>query len=421
MGQALFNVPTFQDKRLFLMSDTQSRVSVVGPVATTALNLQLKAPDSFSRTADDAMYVDPSTGLLVFPLVNLTRFEVNGLILEPAALNQYVKQTEDFTDALWVKGGSPVVAANTQTAPDGITLSADAITGGIGESVSQIMAGLDPIATDYRLSVFMKPIDGSPPTIKLFVNFSGSTPDPAVTEDIVVAAGTDWLRYDLNALNANVAHNVAEIKFEFVTAGSIAIWGANFTESDYLASYRPRGTEVLATTGEEHLVYSIDAMGAEPSTTDDFTVIWEFIPLGEQGRQAPQIALAGGDSKTSINPPGLYERVVAFGAHPSVATDFRLAIVDSTSGSPVVFTHSGTYNWSRYSHQKWAFVVFNDGGQKCRFYANGAFLGETTISPTLTEDNFTKFVLPQAAIHRRIETLAEKLNDSEAIAATTIT
>ena len=115
-----------------------------------------------------------------------------------------------------------------------------------------------------------------------------------------------------------------------------------------------------------------------------------------------------------------YDKAISFGAHPSVATDFRLAITDSTSGSPVVSTHTGTYNWSRYSHQKWAFVVFNDGSQKCRFFANGTFLGETVITTPLTEDNFTKFVVPSAAIHRRIETLAEALSDSAAVAATAI-
>jgi hypothetical protein len=55
-----------------------------------------------------------------------------------------------------------------------------------------------------------------------------------------------------------------------------------------------------------------------------------------------------------------------------------------------------------------------------RFFANGTFLGETTISPILTADSFTKFTLPQATIHRRIETLAEKLSDEAAISATTI-
>lgn len=424
MGLAQFNTPTLTDKRLFLMSDTQSRVAVIGPNAQTAFNLQLRSFDQFTRTADDAMYTDPETGFLRLPDANLPRFEVNGLIVEPTPLLQYVRETQNFiNNTVWTQLNSPVISSQTQVGPTGIGNTADVLSGGNGDGLAQIMVGLDPVSTDYRLSVFLKPLPpATVPQVELFVNFSGSTPDPAITETIIVDPTTDWLRYDLNALNANAAHNVAEIRLTLKSTGDIAIYGANFTESDYLASYRPRVLEPLATTGEEDLVYPIEAMGIEPTLTTAFTIIWEFIPLGEQGRQAPQIAFAGGDSAgpTPPPPPTLYDKVLAFGAHPSVVTDFRLAVTDSTSGIPVAHTHTGTYNWARYSHQKWAFVIFNDGSQKCRFFANGAFLGETIITPVLTADNYTKFVLPVSAIHRRIETLAEALDDSAAIAATTL-
>ncbi len=424
MGLSQFNEPTLIDKRLFLLSDTQSRVTVRGQNAPTALNLQLKAPDSFTRTADDAMYVDPVTGLLRLPDANLPRFEVNGLLVEPEQILQYCRDTENLLGSAWTFINSPVISSQTQTAPTGQGLSADVLTSGAGgDGVSQIAVGLDPIATDYRLSVFLKPLPPAlVPNVEMFVNFSGGVPDPAITETIVLDPTAGWQRFDLSALNANVAHNVAEIRFTLTTPGDVAIWGANFTETNYLPSYRPREQEALAVTGEEHLVYSIDAMGIEPDFTQDFTIIWEFIPVGEQGRQAPQIALAGGDTAGPgvPAPPTLYDKVIAFGAHPSVATDFRLAVTDSTSGAAVVTTHTGTYNWARYSHQKWAFVVFNDGSQKCKFFANGVFLGQATFTTPLTEDNFTKFVLPAAAIHRRIETLAEALSDSQAVAATTI-
>jgi hypothetical protein len=300
------------------------------------------------------------------------------------------------------------------------------------------MTGLDPASEDYRLSVFLKiptPQVNPVPDIQLFVNFSGSTPDPAITTTILgTSLTTEWQRFDINAQNANAAHNVAEIRFNFVTAGDVVMWGANFTGSDpaesvtslrngFLGSYRPRALQALTVSGRENLIYNFSAMGIEPISSQAFTVIWEFIPLGEQGRQAPQIAFAGGASHGVVPPPpGLYERVIAFGAHPSVATDFRLAIADDVTspGVPVVYTHTGTYNWTRYSHQKWAFVVFNDGSQKCRFFANGTFLGETVIAGPLTADTFTKFVLPSAAIHRRIETLAEALTNEAAVAATTI-
>jgi len=368
------------------------------------------------------MFVDAETGLLRFPDANLPRFEVNGLIVEPGQILQYARDTQSLLGTAWNFINSPVVSSQTQTSPTGQGLSADVLTSaGGGDGVSQIMVGLDPVATDYRLSIFLKPLPPAAiPQVQLFVNFSGSTPDPAITETIVLNATDGWQRFDLNALNANVAHNVAEIRVTLTTPGDVAIWGANFTETNYLPSYRPRVQEALAITGEEHLVYSLDAMGIEPDFTQPFTVIWEFIPLGEQGRQAPQIAFAGGTLGGVAAPPTLYNKVIAFGAHPAVATDFRLGVSDTTSGSAVVTTHTGTYNWTRYAQQKWAFVVFNDGSQKCKFFANGTFLGTGTFTTPLTEDNFTKFVLPSAAIHRRIETLAEALSDSAAVAATTI-
>ncbi len=424
MGLAQFNQSKVIDKRLFLLSDTQSRVTVRGQNASTALNLQLKGFDFFTRTAENPMYADPVTKLMRFPDANLPRFEVNGLIVEPGAFLQYCRDTQNLLGTAWSFENSPVISSQTQTSPTGQGLSADVLTSGAGgDGVIQIMTGLDPISTDYRLSVFLKPLPPATiPSVELFVNFSGSTPDPAVTETLVISPTSGWERYDLNALNANVAHNVAEIRIRLLTPGDIAVWGANFTETNYLASYRPRQQEALAVTGEEHLVYSLAAMGIEPTFSQSFTIIWEFIPLGEQGRHVPRIGFAGGDTAGPgiPAPPTLYNKIISFGAHPSVATDFRLAVTDSTSGSAVVTTHTGTYNWSRYSHQKWAFVVFNDGSQKVKFFANGVFLGQGTFTTPLTADNFTKFVLPSAAIHRRIETLANALSDSQAVAATTI-
>lgn len=424
MGLSQFNEPELIDKRLFLLSDTQSRVTVRGQNASTALNLQLSGPDSFTRTADDAMFVDPVTGLLRFPDATLTRFEVNGLLLEPEQILQYCRDTENFLGTAWSAIGAPVISSQTQTAPTGQGLSADVLTSaGGGDGMSQIVVGLDPSATDYRLSVFMKPLPpATVPNVEMFVNYSGSTPDPAITETIVLDPTAGWQRFDINALNANAAHTVVEIRFTLTTPGDVAIWGANLTETNYLPSYRPREQEALAITGEEHLVYPLSAMGIEPTFSQPFTIIWEFIPLGEQGRQAPQIGFAGGDTAGPgvPAPPVLYDKMVAFGAHPAVATDFRLGVSDTTSGSAVVTTHTGTYNWTRYSHQKWAFVIFNDGSQKVKFFANGTYLGQGTFTTPLTEDNFTKFVLPSAAIHRRIETLAEALSDSQAVAATTI-
>jgi len=385
------------------------------------------------------MYADPITGLLRLPDLTQPRFEVNGLIVEPEPILQYVRETQDFSNAaIWVPLNSPVISLPTQVDPRGVGASAQVLTGSIADGLSQIMTGLDPTSEDYRLSVFLKtpfPLVNPVPDIELFVNFSGSTPDAAIIETIPGASLTsEWQRFDLNASNANAAHNVVEIRFNFISAGDVAIWGANFTGADptesvtslrnsYLSSYKPRAQEILAVSGRENLVYPFSAMGIEPTFSQEFTLIWEFIPLGEQGRQVPQVAFAGGDSHGVVPPPpDLYERVIAFGAHPSVATDFRLAITDdvTTPGVPVVYTHAGTYNWNRYSHQKWAFVIFNDGSQKCRFFANGTFLGETVITGPLTADTFTKFVLPSAAIHRRIEILAEALSDETAIAATTI-
>ena len=125
---SLFNTPTYTDKRLFLLSDTQSRVKVVGPDALTAFNITLIGPNSFSRTADDCMYVDPVTGLLVEPDANLPRFEVSGLLLEPDALYQWVRETENIGNvAVWTHLNSPVISSKTQVSPTGTGNDADVL------------------------------------------------------------------------------------------------------------------------------------------------------------------------------------------------------------------------------------------------------------------------------------------------------
>lgn len=424
INQALFNVPTLTDKRLFLLSDVQSRVKQVGPEAQTAFNLVLKQPESFARTAEDVMYADRDSGLLVFPSANQTRLEVSGRIIEPQALFQWCRETENFINgSVWVPVNSPVISSQTQTAPTGATLSADVLSGVLNDAVTQTLTGFDPGVNNHRFSVFLKPLPpASVPDVELEVNFLGGVPDPPVTATISPDPNSDWVRYDVNAFNSNAAHTAVQVTIRLLTSGDIGIWGANFTESNYVASYRPRALEAVAVTGEEHLLYPIDAMGIEPATNQDFTVIWELQPLGEQGNYAPFISMVGGDSNGGPlpAPPSLYNKALSFGAHPTL-TEFKLGVTDST-GATVVYTHSSTYNWTRFTHQKWAFVVYWDGGtQKIRFFANGTFLGETVASPALTADNYTKFALPVAAIHRRIEFLAEKLDDEAVAAATTIT
>jgi hypothetical protein len=381
------------------------------------------------------MYTDPVTGLLSLPDANAVRFEVNGLLLEPEALLQYVRETgfdptQNPLPTEWtLSAGAISASVPSQVDPTGTGASARVLsnTSGVPQYIQQIIAGLDPGAQPYRFSVFLKPLPPAViPDVRLYVNYSGGTP-VTVQPLIVVDPTSGWLRYDLLAINTDVANTAVTVRVVLETDGDIAIWGANFTESNYLASYRPRPQipgdpdPGLITTGEEHLIYDITAMGIEPLNAQAFTVLWEFLPLGKQGEQAPKIAFADGDSNGDPTLPGLYDKAIEFGAHPNISFN-KLAIVDAT-GFPSVntYTHATDHVWTRYSHQKWAFVVFNDGSQKCRFFANGTFLGEVVISPALTEDNYTKFVLPQAALHRRIETLAEALTNDAAIAATTIT
>ena len=429
----LFNVPVSIDKRLFLTSDTQSRITVSGPEPDTALNIQLKGFESFTRTTENVMFADPVTGLLRLPDAGIVRFEVNGLLLEPEGLIQYIRNT-DFDPSSgplptsWTESGGIVVSVPTGVDPTGTGAPPGGyrvlsnITG-TPQYIQQIITSFDPSAQPYRFSVFMKPLPpATVPDVKLYVNYSGGS--PVTIEPVVVVDPTsDWLRYDIIAFNSDAGNTTTTVRIYLQNNGEIAVWGVNFTESNYLASYRPRALETLAPTGGEHLIYDISAMGIEPATSQDFTVLWEFIPLGAQGDptgQAPSIAFAGGDSSTGPAPPQLYEKTLSFGAHTTLS-QHKLAIIDSTQASPSIYTHSTLYDWDRYSHQKWAFVVYWDGGsQKCRFFANGTYLGETTISGGLTADNYTKFVLPQAAIHRRIETLAEALSDDSALSATTI-
>lgn len=251
-----------------------------------------------------------SNGLIQTAAVNTPRVEydvdgnVLGLLVEEARTN-YVKHSAALNSTpTWepAGNGATTVNANVTTAPDGTT-TADRVNVGGSGFIFQIVSGLTA-NTQYTASWFVK---ADSATAFVYAFYNQSSPgwitrvqyDPTTGEDF----GNGWYRFSVNITPPSGCTSIRvyplrhDIASGTVTGanGSSYIWGVQLEKGAATTSYIPTGSSTAT-------------------------------------RQADNITLA--TSNFGVDP-----------AHATLAVDFTLAGLSSTSNYPRIFElHAGSNN-----------------------------------------------------------------------------
>lgn len=218
------------------------------------------------------------------------------LLYEGTSTNLCLR-SEEFDNAAWVNGGTPVVTANTDVAPDG-TVSADTLTDDDAaqfESKQQTFA----VANDslsHVFGIFVKKTVGATNTFAFNMSLSGgagvaSNPRLNTNTGVVtggldtraISVGNYWLfmsRVTNNtsgntvltiavypASGTNVGNNPGADNV--AATGSAVVWGANLQKAPFLGSYiKTQGAAVTRAT--DLMRYAI---GFPPM---DVTIYWKI-------------------------------------------------------------------------------------------------------------------------------------------------
>ncbi|MDH3375350.1 MAG: hypothetical protein OEQ39_00065 [Gammaproteobacteria bacterium] len=216
--------------------------------------------DNFQQAAGGGT-IDPRYSVgIEFDPDRTTNLEVNKLLF-----------SEQFDNAAWVQGGTPVILANTVTAPIGATVTADSIEDNDSlafEYVAQVVSGINP-ALGHNASVFIQKdaIARTTRFVTIHFRFTGSTEelnrlhiDTSTGEFGYSFASSGfmcdvqdfsagWWRVWIRARSTDQLNTNCELRIfpaggadaGFVTSatavGSAVFWGAQISETFTLQDY----------------------------------------------------------------------------------------------------------------------------------------------------------------------------------------
>lgn len=208
------------------------------------------------------------------------------VLLDVPGTTNGIKHSEQFDHADWVKGGTPVTAANSTLAPDATT-TADTLEdndAAAHETYKQAIASF-VVGNTYTVSIFvLKDAILRTTRFPLFrLQFTGSTTenndvrfdtsdgssqvtgiDPSITANVVTDTDPLWWRIDLTAKSQDGSNTAGTIwiypsigaSATFVdgvaAVGSIIAWGAQSEIASTVGKYTR--TEVAASTRGGHVV-----------------------------------------------------------------------------------------------------------------------------------------------------------------------
>jgi hypothetical protein len=217
------------------------------------------------------------------------------LLLEPSATNLIV-QSEDFSDASWVKlgtgtGTAAVITPNYAISPDG-SLNASRLqcllNGGTTTSDQSSIYALDSSGTSQSISVYMKSNNGSNQVIFL-ANTVGANDTVTVT--------SEWQRFEFNHATSNHTFSVG---LRGATGSDdtadISIWGAQSESLSYATSY-------IKTVGTAQTRTADTANGSGNSTVINSTegvLYFEGSALANDGTNR-YISLSDGSTLNRVN------------------------------------------------------------------------------------------------------------------------
>jgi len=220
------------------------------------------APPTFTRTST-ATYISKGTGLVTTATSGEARFEAEGLLMEGASTNLFLR-SEEFDNAAWAKSAS-TVAANATTAPDG-NLTAEKLVEDTGTvSPKAIQARSITAGSDFTISCFIKASERSFMRIEVgnaaFTHFMLARFDTATGTIVEQTTGGDgaitsvkmealpggWFRCSISGsidpvttvitTNLRIMEDASGGSYTGDGASGIFIWGAQQEELSAVSSY----------------------------------------------------------------------------------------------------------------------------------------------------------------------------------------
>jgi hypothetical protein len=206
---------------------------------------------------------------------NPTTGESLGLLVEEQRTNLLL-QSEEFDDVSWI-GGSSVMTANTQVAPNGTT-TADTLTAtsGVPNFYQTVTC---TASTAYTFSFYVKL--GTMPASDFRFAVRDDTAGAFIAVDIVpnvTPVTTEWRRvtYTVTTPVGCLLLRVYPYRFTIITGGTAFLWGAQLEASTFPTSYIP--TTTAAVTRSADVASSTGSAFSSWYRQDEGTVFAEFQP-----------------------------------------------------------------------------------------------------------------------------------------------
>jgi hypothetical protein len=222
------------------------------------IDLGGSSAQTFTSTGNKTFYLTTiSTGLLRFyggafrgsidnisvkeaTINNLARVDytdgTSSLLAEPERTN-LITQSELFSDSSWNKVGSITTTDNYTTSPSGQN---NATRLQWTNATNYIYQAVSHVGSDFTVSIYLKSNTGVSQDVRLFMD------NGAQGQDVVVT--TQWQRFEFtNTTTPTQSNRNTGLIKSGAQVGDldISIWGAQFEEGSYAASYIPTyGTTV---------------------------------------------------------------------------------------------------------------------------------------------------------------------------------
>lgn len=173
-----------------------------------------------------------------------------------------LRQSETFTDAVWIKQSGTTIVSTNNLAPNG-NLNASFVTGSGTSGILQSVSGLTT-STTYTRSIYLKGALGGEVVLVRDPQTGGPNPKTLTTS---------WVRYDYTV--ATDGTGFGGIWIDDIPTSGIYIWGAQLVEGTTAQTYLPT-TDRLKFPRLDYTYGSCPALLLEPQRTNLLTYSQAF-------------------------------------------------------------------------------------------------------------------------------------------------
>ena len=355
----------------------------------------------------------PTTDRLNVPRIDFSQGSCPALLLEPQRTN-LITQSEDLTNADWIKAQATVSGNNT-TAPDGNNTADKLIINNGSSGGYAYQAKSTTIATIYTGSFYVKA--GGVSFTKFQTNISGIYQSAVVnlstgaitnstfaTTPTATSVGNGWYRvsYTVTSGGSNVVMYIdggcTSIGGTFTGNGTdgIFLWGAQFEADAYPTTYIP-----TTTTSVTRLADTATRTGISSVIGQTEGVIFADVYLNSRS-SFTYLAIA----------PNLSSATTYIGIG-FTATNFQFEVVNSGIQSAITFVNSSTGRFKIAAAYKQ-----NDFA----FYVNGTQIGTDTSGtvPTCSELGLAAYSQSASVYYNQVALFQTRLTNTQLASLTTL-